>query len=72
MNLYRMSVDELRRASRDLGALVNELVADRPEAARIVADGLEMVCKELLTRAMGGDRELADRIHTLLHAGREN
>ena len=72
MNIFKMTTDELRAASRDLGELVTENLDDRPEAVKVIVDAMELICKELLVRTIGGDRELADKIHGKMHAERGN
>jgi hypothetical protein len=72
VNLYRMSVDELRTASGELRELFEENLADRPEAAKVIVDAMELLSKELLVRTFRGDRELADKFHAKLQGEREN
>ena len=67
MRIYRMSVDELEAAGRDLGELVDVVRADHPEAALVLLDCMELVCRELLVHTVGGDRELAKRIFNKAH-----
>jgi len=57
MNIHAMTTEQLQAASRDLGALVDDIMAEYPEAARVVVDAMGMVAEELCARAFGGGPE---------------
>jgi hypothetical protein len=51
-----MSNEELARASRAIMALLEDIAADQPEAARVLLDAGDLIGAELLARAFGGSR----------------
>ena len=69
VHVYSMTFNELAAANRSLRELVDDVRDERPEAALLLLDAMELACRELLVRAVGGDRELATRLFNEAHGG---
>jgi hypothetical protein len=63
MNIYRMSVEELGRATKKAAEIIEQIAGTDPETARLIQDALELASKELLRRVVvGGDANMANQL----------
>jgi hypothetical protein len=56
VNVQRMTVEELQRASADIASIVKAICDEHREAALVLMDAGHLISEELLARAFGGSK----------------
>ena len=72
MHAHRMSPEELTTAVTSARTLLPTIVTEHPELALLLVDLMDLAALELLVHAVGGDRQLAERLHRQAPARRDD